>query len=77
MNQMGTRRKYTEEFKAETVRFASQQSTSTQGIAGELGINSGMLRRRVKMANGVPSSRKNMADIELNKELIRLHRKNA
>jgi len=77
MNQMGTRRKYTDEFKAEAVRLASQQDSSIQGIADDLGINSGMLRRWIKTANGVPSTQKNMADTELNKELVRLRRENA
>lgn len=77
MNQMGTRRKYTDEFKAEAVRLANQQGTSIQAIADDLGINAGMLRRWVKTASRVPSSRKNMVDAELNKELVRLRRENA
>ena len=59
MNQMGTRRKYSDEFETEP-------GTSIQRIAVDLGINAGMLRSWIKKASGQPGDRKNAPDLELN-----------
>jgi transposase len=46
------RRQFTEEFKREAVRLASQPSASKAGIANDLGINPNMLSRWTREQSG-------------------------
>ena len=49
------RRQFTDEFKREAVRLASQPGISKAGISKDLGINANMLHRWVREQEGDPS----------------------
>lgn len=49
------RRQFTDEFKREAVRLASQPGTSKTGISRDLGINANMLHRWAREQEGKPS----------------------
>jgi transposase-like protein len=48
------RRQFTDEFKCEAVRLASQPGISKAGISKDLGINANMLHRWVREQEGDP-----------------------
>jgi transposase len=46
------RRQFTDEFKREAVRLASQPGISKSGVSKDLGINANMLHRRIRQQEG-------------------------
>jgi transposase len=78
---MGSRRKFTDEFKREAVRLASRPGNSISSVARELGLNVGVLRRWLMNAKsgrwhiepGKPLRSESNAEVEqLRRELERV-----
>jgi len=61
---MQSRRKYSTEFKQEAVQLASAPGVSRAQVAGDLGINAGMLGRWTSVA-GHPAARGWLDDADL------------
>jgi transposase len=49
------RRQFTDEFKREAIRLASQPGISKSGVSKDLGINANMLHRWIRQQEGNPS----------------------
>ena len=49
------RRQFTDEFKREAIRLASQPGISKSGVSKDLGINANMLHRWARQQEGNPS----------------------
>jgi transposase len=49
------RRQFTDEFKREAIRLASQPGISKSGVSKDLGINTNMLHRWIRQQEGNPS----------------------
>ncbi|MEW8492509.1 MAG: transposase [Candidatus Thiodiazotropha taylori] len=75
---MQQRRKYSDEFKRETVSLANQSNVSLKQVAEELGINSGMLGRwRREMGQHGDKGQGNARDEEMaapKRELARVRK---
>jgi len=78
---MGSRRKFTDEFKREAVRLASRPGNLISSVARELGLNVGVLRRWLMNAKsgrwhiepGKPLRSESNAEVEqLRRELERV-----
>jgi transposase len=69
------RRQFTDEFKREAVRLASQPGISKAGISKDLGINANMLHRWVREQEGNPSKiARSKDDVVSSVEFERLRR---
>lgn len=84
---MGSRRKYTKEFKKESVEYLKNSGKPTTQVAAELGINSNMLGRwkreyqeheeKAFPGNGNPieaelvNLRKELADVKMERDILK------
>ena len=69
---MGTRRTYSDEFKQEAVKFATEQGLTRKQVARDLGIDPQTLRSWLRAAEGAPVA----APASDTAELARLRREN-
>jgi transposase len=78
MIQMALRRKFSQEFKSEAVRLATQVGVSVNSVANDLGIHDSVLRRWIRETVKPAKVRQAGTEVsELAKEVARLRRENA
>jgi len=78
MVQMALRRKFSQEFKSEAVRLATQVGISVNSVANDLGIHDSVLRRWIREAASPAKGRQiGTETAELAKEVAKLRRENA
>ena len=79
MEAMALRRKFSQEFKSEAVRLATQAGVAVSSVARDLGINDSVLRRWVRdvALPGIRNRPGGAEPSELAKEVVRLRKENA
>ncbi|HQT82507.1 MAG TPA: transposase [Ferrovaceae bacterium] len=74
---MVSRKKYSSEFKAESVKLVQQSGKAIITVAQDLGIHDSLLRRWVKESEGDKLSLKpHLPESDLAKEVVKLRREN-